>query len=562
MNFAVNEIYIDGRRVSAADQLPANIEIKFSGRSKDNILHLQPIQGNGRISIDLSQAASCRVELGTGNSIINGTLAIKFPINASRPTVGAFVEVGHLNSFTGSASLQAPFSEGAGISIGSRNLIAPGLSTRGSNHGVYDLETGRITNSEVGSTVGHRNWFGNGVQVFNRCGIGSDSIISFGSLVNKDWSTEDHVVLGGSPAKIIKRGVAWTREMYFEHLDDQPRPALTIGITTYERPKSLVRLLNSIVSQVLPGDKYVEIIVTDDGSKSDDWRKGWDALGELCAVSGYHLIKLRNPAPTGGPSAGRNAAIEVANGSHLMFFDDDDYLEDGALPAIVNALSDSDAERIAFRYRRAGRSNFIPPAQHQERQDIIESLWTMLTPAIYRVDKLRESGCRYPSEVSLGEDSEFVLSCAVKFEKFATLADRDYIVIDNPAEGEASHMSKGKGSWYDFLLDHISHVKRLSGIIQNADLPVYVKDGLVSRVILGRGVIQYQLIRRISDYQPDDKAQELLDYLSEVIKNIAHPSIIERFAASNDSAGAIDAIVKADLFALREAHSKSVSANR
>lgn len=560
MSFESNQILLDGTRIAQAQELPSNIEIKFSGRSKENRVYLQSIRGSGKVVIDLRQAVSCRVSMGTGNSVINGALTITFPMNASRPTQGAYVEIGHLNSFTGGASLQAPFTSGVGLEIGSKNLIAPGLSTRGSNHGVYDLETGRRTNVEIGSRIGSRNWFGNGVHLFNRGAVGSDCIVGLGSIVNKDSSAVNHAALGGTPAQVIKRGVAWTRELYYESLDEVPRPALTIGVATYERPISLTRLLKSVLSQRLPADEVVEIVVTDDGSKSESWRSTWESLDELCAVTGFHLIKLRNPEPTHGPSAGRNAAIEVGTGRHILFLDDDDYLVEGSLEPLLKELSTSSADRIALRYTRGDRSRFRAPGGRQARQQISESIWTMLPGAAYRLDRLRELNVRYPAGVSYGEDSEFVLTYSVKANEFATLADRDYIAIGEPAEGESSHISQGKGAWHEFLVSVVSHVARLGEIIEYAELPEYVKDSLVESVLLGRGVIQYQLIRRLADYADDASAKSLLDQLSRVINRVADVEVVKRFAKSVQADDEFDAILKADLLELRRSYSASKDA--
>lgn len=558
MGFENNQIFLDGNRVESPQDLPDNFDIKFSSRSKENTLFLQPVRGNGKVTIDLRQAVSCKVSMGTGNSIINGTLAVTFPMNASRPAKGAYVELGHLNSFTGSATLQAPFTPGAGLKIGSKNLIAPGLSTRGSNHGVYDLQTGLRTNVEIGSRIGSRNWFGNGVHVFNRGAVGSDCIVGLGSVINKDNSEMNHVALGGAPAQVVKRGVAWTRELYYDTLDEVPRPALTIGIATYERPTSLTRLLESVITQRLPENTNVEIVVTDDGSQSEAWRNTWDGLEGLCDVKGFQLIKLRNPEPTRGPSAARNAAIEVGTGTHILFLDDDDYLVKDSLHPLINSISTCDADRIALRYTRGERSRFRSPGGRQERQEISESLWTMLPPSIYRLDRLREFGVRFPAGVSYGEDNEFVLSYSVRASQFATFADCDYIVIGDPAEGEPAHISQGTGSWHEFLLSVLSHVNRLGQIIDHAELPEYVKDRLVETVLLNRGVMQYQLVRRIVDYSDPGVAEELLRDLSRTVNRVAHVDVVQRFAKSVSASEEFDAIIEANLPALRLAYKASL----
>lgn len=561
MSFEDNEVYFNGARVSSAEELPQNAVIQFSSRSRQNVVRLHDVGGNGRISIDLRQAARCKVLIGSGNTVMNGALNITFPMNAGRPTSGAFVKIGHANAFTGSASLQAPFTAGQGITIGSRNLIAPGLSTRGSNHAIFDLATGVQSNSEVGSTIGSRNWIGNGVNIFNRGGIGNDSVVALGAIVNKDWSGTEHVALAGMPARVVSEGIAWTREIYYSSLDDVPSPDLTIGITTYERPLTLRRALDSILNQKLPDGVQIEVLVVDDGSGSESSKEFWAALDELPRAKSFTVQGLCNPEPTGGPSAGRNAIIDVARGSHVMFLDDDDQLAEGALAPLVEYLASSSAQRTSLRYLRAERSNFFAPAIRHERLDIVDSLWTMLPPSVYRTSDIRSHRSNFPEGVHYGEDNEFVLHFSVRSDDFAALCDRDYVVIGDPVAGESAHLSQGKGSWEEFLREIISHLDRFAKIINGAEVPAYVRDRIAVKCLLVRSVDSYEMLRRVGDMHDLDLAADLLSAYSAVINDNIPEAAILRFARENSLEKEIAAVVANDLDALRAARASREPAN-
>ncbi|MFE7506408.1 glycosyltransferase [Promicromonospora sp. NPDC057488] len=561
MSFEDNEVYYNNVRVVSADALPQDVAIQFSSRSRQNVVRLHDVGGSGRVSIDLRQAVGCKVLIGSGNTVVSGALNITFPMNAGRPTAGAFVVIGHANSFTGGASIQAPFTAGQGITIGSRNLIAPGLSVRGSNHAVFDLATGLQSNSEVGSTIGSRNWLGNGVNVFNRGGIGNDSVVALGAIVNKDWSATGNVALAGMPARVVSEGIAWTREMYYSTLEDVPSPDLTIGITTYERPLSLRRALDSVLSQKLPAGSQVEVLVVDDGSDSASFKELWAALGDLPRTKGFTVQGLCNPEPTGGPSAGRNSVIDVARGSHVMFLDDDDQLAEGALTPLLEYIASSTAQRTSLRYRRAGRSILLAPAMRHERLDIVDSLWTMLPPSIYRTSDIRGYRSKFPEGVHYGEDNEFVLHFSVRAENFTALCDRDYVIIGDPVAGEGAHLSQGKGSWEEFLRGVISHLDRLAKIIDGADIPAYVRDRLAAKCLIGRGITSYELARRLGDMDDSDLAADLLSAYSGIINDSIPEAAILRFARENSLEREIAAVVGNDLDALRAARAYTGAAS-
>lgn len=560
MSFEDNEVYYRNARISSAEELPQNAVIQFSSRSRKNIVRLHDVGGSGRISIDLRQAAQCKVLIGSGNTVMNGTLDITFPTSAGRPTVGAFITIGHSNAFTGSATLQAQSTAGQGISIGSRNLIEPGLSIHSSNHAIFDRATGVQTNSEVGSTIGSRNRIGSAVSVSSRGGIGNDSVVALGSIVSEDWSGTERVALSGIPACVVSEGISWTRETQYSARGDAPSPHLTIGITTYERPLSLRRTLDSIVNQVLPEGVQIEVLVVDDGSTSESFRTFWRTLDELPEAKNFTVHGLCNPEPTGGPSAGRNAIIDVARGSHVMFLDDDDQLAQDALAPLVEFLAWSSAQRTSLRYRRAERSSFFAPAIRHERLDIVDSLWTMLSPGVYRTSDVRSRRSRFPEGVHYGEDNEFVLHFSVRSDNFASLCDRDYVVIGDPVAGENAHLSQGRGSWEDFLRGVISHLDRFAKIINGADVPAYVRDRLAVKCLIGRSVGSYQMLRRVGDMEDLDLAADLLSSYSAVINENIPEAAILRFARENSLEREIAAVVGNDLDALRAARASRVPA--
>ena len=122
---------------------------------------------------------------------------------------GANLRVGHNTHFAGDIHLACI--EGKTISIGKRCLFSNGITFRtGDSHVITDLEDNRI-NFGKDIVVGDHVWVGHQAVLLKGANIGSDSIVGTRSLVTKG-NYPEHVVLGGSPAKVIRTDVSWRPE--------------------------------------------------------------------------------------------------------------------------------------------------------------------------------------------------------------------------------------------------------------------------------------------------------------------------------------------------------------
>lgn len=72
-------------------------------------------------------------------------------------------------------------------------------------HKVYDGEL--LPNSKKVS-IGNHVWVCSFSHILKGVNIGNDSIVAYKSLVTREF-LEDHLLIGGSPAKIIKHNVDW-----------------------------------------------------------------------------------------------------------------------------------------------------------------------------------------------------------------------------------------------------------------------------------------------------------------------------------------------------------------
>lgn len=94
----------------------------------------------------------------------------------------------------------------------------------------------------------------------------------------------------------------------------RPRPALSIVIPTYRRPRGLARLLQSLAPQVRKQVSQ-EVIVVNDGTGD----ASYDAIIEDHREWVHYIANTENR----GPAAARNNGVKSATGEFLVFIDDD-----------------------------------------------------------------------------------------------------------------------------------------------------------------------------------------------------------------------------------------------
>ncbi|WP_066065162.1 sugar O-acetyltransferase [Neobacillus soli] len=101
------------------------------------------------------------------------------------------------------ANFDCVFLDVCGIWIGDNCLIAPGVHIYTATHPLNTNE--RITGAEYGKPVhiGDNVWIGGRAVINPGVNIGNNVVIASGAVVTKD--VPDKVVVGGNPAKIIKR---------------------------------------------------------------------------------------------------------------------------------------------------------------------------------------------------------------------------------------------------------------------------------------------------------------------------------------------------------------------
>jgi len=100
---------------------------------------------------------------------------------------------------------------GTRVRLGADCMLAYDVELRsGDSHSVLDAASGERLNPAADIEVADHVWLGARVTVLKGSRIGSDSVVGCGSIVRGDF--EPGVALAGVPARVVRRGITWSRE--------------------------------------------------------------------------------------------------------------------------------------------------------------------------------------------------------------------------------------------------------------------------------------------------------------------------------------------------------------
>lgn len=181
------------------------IDIRILG--KNNIIKI----GKGvNISAKLSLQGYCdNSYIEIGNNFQCRHLTIKLGQNHEHygKIENVKVIIGDNTSY-GSGKIMA-YNSNTCIKIGHDCMISTDvLIYNTDSHPIYDLETGEIINKVRDINIGNHVWLGWKSTVLKNVSIANDCIVGYHSVVTGSFD-EEHSVLAGIPAKIVRKNVTW-----------------------------------------------------------------------------------------------------------------------------------------------------------------------------------------------------------------------------------------------------------------------------------------------------------------------------------------------------------------
>ncbi|MGZ6039857.1 MAG: acyltransferase [Phenylobacterium sp.] len=136
---------------------------------------------------------------------------------------GAAIRIGPSTTFN---QVGLTSHEGAAITFGADCMLSTDVHMDASDmHPIYDRATGERLNPPQDIEIGDHVWLSSRVMVLKGARIGAGAIVGAGSMVAGVIPPQTLAV--GSPAKVVRENVVWTRE--FDGPPDLQNPAAPPG---------------------------------------------------------------------------------------------------------------------------------------------------------------------------------------------------------------------------------------------------------------------------------------------------------------------------------------------
>ncbi|WP_328971115.1 glycosyltransferase [Streptomyces sp. NBC_00239] len=250
-----------------------------------------------------------------------------------------------------------------------------------------------------------------------------------------------------------------------------PIPDISVVVAVYNAMPYLTQCLDSIAAQTL-GAERIEVIAVNDGSTD-----GSGAELDRFAALHPHVRVLHQPN-SGGPSAPRNRALDLARGRYVYVVDSDDYLGEEALERLLAMAEAQGSDIVLAKVVGLGRSVAEKAHKHLEQADLYTSeVYRSLHSAkLFRRELLeRDGGIRYPEDLWFGEDQIFVTAAYLEAERISVVGDYDCYYLRRRDDGQnitARHRTANES---------IQHIERVMRMVSDR-----VTDPVGRRRMLGR----------------------------------------------------------------------------
>ncbi|MCL8017766.1 glycosyltransferase family 2 protein [Streptomyces sp. AS02] len=210
--------------------------------------------------------------------------------------------------------------------------------------------------------------------------------------------------------------------------DTPDTPDVTVTVIVYNDAERLPRAVESVRRQT---HATIEIVISDDHSTD-----GTPEVARALASEDPRIRYLRLPRNSGGCSAPRNRALEIARAPYVMFLDSDDELTDNALELLLSAHREREIDFamgavVRVREDSGRRTKWMPHLVAEARTVVgIESEPRLLfehlsTSKMYARAFLDRHDLRFPEGIHY-EDQLFTAQAYCLAKEFTIIPDPVY----------------------------------------------------------------------------------------------------------------------------------------
>ncbi|MGA4841553.1 glycosyltransferase family 2 protein [Streptomyces sp. G45] len=217
-------------------------------------------------------------------------------------------------------------------------------------------------------------------------------------------------------------------------------PDVTVTVIVYNDAERLPRAVESVLRQT---HRAIEVIISDDHSTDETPR-----VARELAARDARVRYLRLPENSGGCSAPRNRAIDIARAPYLMFLDSDDELPPRAVESLLAAHAEREVDFTMGAVRRVrvdtGRTSTWMPHLVAERRTV-EGIAAepglffehLSTSKMYRKSFLDAHDLRFPEGIHY-EDQLFSARAYCLARAFTVISEPVYRWYTEPYGAAAS----------------------------------------------------------------------------------------------------------------------------
>lgn len=183
----------------------------------------------------------------------------------------------------------------------------------------------------------------------------------------------------------------------------------SVIIPVYNAEKTLHRCIDSLLSE---RRNDAEIIMVNDGSK--------DASANICREYEKNHVNIRFvDKENGGVSTARNAGLDAASGTYVLFVDSDDYVVPSFFSLLDRALDQgsSDLTQFSLLYddSREKREAVYAPVSARSREELMPQIVNAIcrktingpVAKLYLRELIETNHIRFPEGASVAEDRVF-----------------------------------------------------------------------------------------------------------------------------------------------------------
>ena len=228
-------------------------------------------------------------------------------------------------------------------------------------------------------------------------------------------------------------------------------PLVSVVMPTYDVGLWIDECLTSVLEDQ---DVDLEVIVVDDGSHDDTWRRVTQR-----AATDPRVRPFRSPGVGGGQA--RNFGVEVARGRYLAFVDGDDLVPRGAYAAMLAAIEASGSDLVVGDFLKFSALQTWSPTERwkgfaerstgvtlEDHASLVRNraCWNRL----FRADFWRESGIVFPS-VPRSNDIVPMVSALVTARRIDVVPDLVYLYRERPGGTSMTSQSSSEDAVVSYL---------------------------------------------------------------------------------------------------------------